>query len=70
MKLFKIKLSADNPRYRLFNYQLTAENIEKAIAESIRRMKQSDLSFKKVESVDVFLESSKTWLTGLRKDKI
>ena len=66
MKLFKIKLSADKPRYKLVRYQLTADNIQKALAESIQRLKQSNLSFKKVESVDVFLESSKTWLPILK----
>ena len=62
MKLFKIKLSTDKPKYKLVSYQLTAENIEKALSESIKRLKQNNLSLKKIESVDVFLESSKTWL--------
>ena len=47
MKLFKIKLSADKPRYKLVRYQLTADNIQKALAESIQRLKQSNLSFLK-----------------------
>ena len=55
MKLFKIKLSTDKPR-KLGSYQLTAENIEKALAEAIRRLKQSNIPFKKVESVELFLE--------------
>ena len=66
MKLFKIKLSTDKPRYDLVKYQLTAENIEKALAESILRLKQSNRSFKKVESAEVFLYTPKTWLTILK----
>ena len=66
MKLFRIKLDTDRPIYNKVSYQLTANNIDEALAESILRLKLNNVSFKKIESAEVFLEKSKNWLKILK----
>jgi len=64
-KLYRIKLTPETPSYRVKTYQLTADNVENAIAKAIDRLNQGGLTFKKVVSVDIYLERGKAWLTKL-----
>lgn len=61
MNLYRIKLSTKSPRYTLKTFQLTADNLDEAINKAFNLSND----FKKVESVDVYLERGKAWLTKL-----
>jgi len=65
VKLYRIKLTPKIPSYRVKTYQLTADNVENAITRAVDRLHQDGLTFKKVVSVDIYLERGKAWLTKL-----
>lgn len=55
MRLYRIKIRTKKDSYRLLTFQLTANNEDEAISESIKRLDKGH-EFSKVESVDVFLK--------------
>ena len=64
-KLYRIKLTPEIPSYRVKTYQLTADNVENAITKAVDRLNQDGFTFKKVVSVDIYLERGKAWLSKL-----
>ena len=66
MKLYRIKLTPEIPSYRVKTYQLTSDNVENAITKAVDRLNQDGFTFKKVVSVDIYLERGKAWLSKLK----
>ena len=65
MRLYRIKLTPEIPSYRVKTYQLTSDNVENAITRAVDRLNQDGFTFKKVVSVDIYLERGKAWLSKL-----
>jgi len=65
MKLYRIKLTPEIPSYRVKTYQMHADNVENAISKAVDRLNQDGFTFKKVVSVDIYLETGKAWITKL-----